>query len=451
MTARGLVVFVDDDRHVRNAGRQTLELAGYEVQCLESAQLALHRLSPEWPGVVVSDIKMPGMDGLEFLTRALDVDRDLPVVLITGHGDISMAVKAIRDGAYDFIEKPFPAEVLVEVVGRAVEKRRLTLENRSLRREVEIGNTPGPRILGNSQAAQRLRHLVINIADTGADVLIHGETGTGKELVANFLHEHSRRRDRNFVAVNCGAVPAELIESELFGHEAGAFTGAARRRIGKFEHANGGTILLDEIESTPPALQVKLLRVLQERQVERLGSNTLVPLDLRVVAATKVDLEDLVRAGRFREDLYYRLNVVAIEVPPLRERRGDIPLLFQHFVLEACSRHHREPAVLEAGQAAELMAHSWPGNVRELQHAAERFVLFGEGPATDLATIIKGLDSGDGTTLAEQVGHFEKSLIAQELARHKGDIRKTMEALGVPRKTLYDKMAKFGLSRRSYQ
>jgi len=446
----GQVVFVDDDKHVRNAGRQTLELAGYEVDCLESAQNALHRLSPEWPGVVVSDIKMPGMDGFAFLNQALEIDRDLPVVLITGHGDISMAVKAIRDGAYDFIEKPFPTDVLVDVVGRAMEKRRLTLENRSLRREVEIGNAPGPRILGNSPSIQKLRHLAVNIADTGADVMIHGETGTGKELVANFLHEHSKRRDKNFVAVNCGAVPEDLIESELFGHEAGAFTGAAKRRVGKFEHANGGTILLDEIESTSPALQVKLLRVLQERHIERLGSNTQVPLDLRVVAATKVDLQHLVQAEKFREDLYYRLNVVVIEVPPLRERLEDIPLLFQHFVLEACSRHDRDPMVLGGEQARVLMSHTWPGNVRELQHAAERFVLFGDGLSTDLSRIIKGLNSGEDATLAQQVGNFEKSLIAQELARHKGDIKKTMEALGVPRKTLYDKMQKFGLSRRNY-
>ena len=338
------VIFIDDEKHIRIANGQTLELAGYQVQVMERAEAALSLLSHGWPGVVVCDLKMPGMGGMEFLEQAHAIDHDLPVILITGHGDIAMAVKAIRAGAYDFIEKPFAADHLVETVKRALDKRALTLENRCLRQELEAHSAPGPRIIGRTPVMQRLRSTIAQVADTDADVLIFGETGTGKELVARSLHEHSRRREHNFVAVNCGAVPENLIESELFGHESGAFTGAKGRRVGRFEHANQGTLFLDEIESMPMAVQIHLLRVLQERVVERLGSNELVPLNLRVVAATKVDLKTAGERGEFREDLYYRLNVVTLEIPPLRDRREDIPLLFHHFLLVAGARYEREAA-----------------------------------------------------------------------------------------------------------
>ncbi|HFQ88982.1 MAG TPA: sigma-54-dependent Fis family transcriptional regulator, partial [Desulfobulbus sp.] len=336
------VLFIDDEKHIRQANRQTLELAGLEVTCLGRAESAVDVVDMEWPGVVVCDIRLPGMDGMALLRRLRSIDADLPVIMITGHGDVSTAVQAMRDGAYDFIEKPYSAERLVKTVQRALEKRALTLENRSLRTELEAHSAPGPRIIGRTPAMQRLRATIAHIADTGADVLVMGETGTGKELVARSLHEHSRRRTRNFVAVNCGAVAASLIESELFGHEAGAFTDARKARVGKFEYASGGTLLLDEIESMPLQVQVHLLRVLQERTVERLGSNRPVPVDLRVVAATKIDLRRAVDRGDFREDLYYRLNVVCLEIPPLRARREDIPLLFHHFLLVAGHRFQRE-------------------------------------------------------------------------------------------------------------
>ncbi len=336
------VVFIDDEKHIRQANRQTLELADLEVKCLDCAEEALPFLSPEWPGVVICDIRLPKMDGLAFLQHAQKVDRDLPIILITGHGDVSTAVQAMRDGAYDFIEKPYSAERLVKTVERALEKRALTLENRSLRRELEAHSMPGPRIIGKTPAMMRLRATIAQIADTGADVLILGETGTGKELVARSLHEQSERRVKNFVAVNCGAVSESIIESDLFGHEAGAFTDARERRIGKFEHANGGTILLDEIESMPLRVQVHLLRVLQERSLERMGSNKVIPLDVRVVAASKIDLFKAAEEGTFREDLYYRLNVVYLEIPPLRERREDIPLLFHHFLLVSMTGNEQE-------------------------------------------------------------------------------------------------------------
>lgn len=453
MSTNEKVLFVDDEKHIRIANRQTLELAGFDVQCFSNAEQILPMLSLEWPGVVVCDIRMPGMDGLTLLGKARNIDRDLPVILITGHGDISMAVNAIRDGAYDFIEKPYAPDRLVETVRRAMDKRSLTLENRNLKTELEAQSVPGPRIFGRTPAMQRIRATIAQISDTNADVLLLGETGTGKELVARSLHEHSSRRNNNFVAVNCGAVPESLIESELFGHEAGAFTGARERRIGKFEHANGGTLFLDEIESMPPAVQVRLLRVLQEHEVERIGSNTLINLDIRVIAAAKADLKLLTGRGGFREDLYYRLNVVVIDIPPLRERREDIPLLFHHFLLVASARYQREAPAPGPDTMQTLLGYDWPGNVRELRNMAERYVLLGESCDYSLEHLMHG-SKDDGVitiTLPEQVECFEKSLIEQALDSCNGSIKETMESLGVPRKTLYDKMRKYGLDKTNYK
>lgn len=445
------VMLIDDEEHIRMAASQALDLAGYQVHAFERADKALAVLSADWPGAVISDIRMPGIDGMQFLQRARAIDPDLPVILITGHGDVSMAVEAMRAGAYDFIEKPFAVEDLVDTVARALDKRTLTMENRRLKNELAVQSKPGPRIIGDTAAVQRLRLTIGQVADTDADVLIHGETGTGKELVARALHENSRRRDRNFVAVNCGAVPDNLIESELFGHEAGAFTDARTRRIGKFEHANGGTLFLDEIESMPMQVQVHLLRVLQERAIERLGSNELIPLDLRVVAASKVDLREAASRGAFREDLYYRLSVVMIDIPPLRERREDIPLLFQHFVLVAGARYQREPPPPGPDQLNRLMMADWPGNVRELRNAAERYVLLGESCGYDIEQMVNGDPDHPAMTLPEQLECFERGLIEQQLKANNGSIKDTMAALGLPRKTLYDKMKKYGLERVDYK
>lgn len=444
------VLFIDDEEHIRIANRQTLELAGLTVQPCERAEHALPSLSLEWGGVVVCDIRLPGIDGLEFLCRARVIDPDLPVVLISGHGDIAMAVGAIRDGAYDFLEKPFSADMLVETVRRALDKRTLTLENRRLRSELLDRNASAGRIIGRTPIVQRLRATIAQVADTGADVLVVGETGTGKEMVARTLHENSARREHNFVAVNCGAVPDALIESELFGHEAGAFTGAISRRIGKFEHADKGTLFLDEVESMTASAQVRLLRVLQERAVERVGSNRLIPLDLRIIAATKVDLLQAAQTDEFREDLYYRLNVVTIEIPPLRRRREDIPLLFQHFLMTACARYGRDMPMPEPGKLHALLSHDWPGNVRELRNAAERYVLLGGECGFDLDQMLRGGEETAGPPLPQQVDCFEKSLIEQALGTNKGSIKETMATLGVPRKTLYDKMRKYGLDRKKY-
>ena len=325
MSTVNCVILVDDEPHVRLAGKQALELDGRQVLAFDGAKAALEQISLDWPGVLVSDIKMPDMDGMAFMRAALAIDRDLPVVLITGHGDVGTAVEAMRDGAYDFIEKPFPSDRLVEIVARALEKRRLTLENRALRRELKAQDTLGPRLIGRTDVMRRVQDRLLTVAETDADILLSGETGAGKEVAARFVHQHSARRDGPFVAVNASAIPEHLLESELFGHEAGSFTDAKTKRIGKVEHSDGGTLFLDEIESMPMHGQIALLRVLQERSIERVGSNRSIPLNFRVIAAAKVDLLAAAEAGRFREDLYYRLHVATIDLPPLRKRRDDIP------------------------------------------------------------------------------------------------------------------------------
>nr|WP_300315271.1 sigma-54 dependent transcriptional regulator [Halomonas sp.] len=447
------VMIIDDEEHLRFTVAQTLELAGYQPLTYHSAEAALAELDHDFPGVLISDIRMPGMDGMMLLREVHQRDPDLPVVLITGHGDISTAVEAMRQGAWDFLEKPFPGERLEEVVKRGIDKRRLSLENRYLKAELEAQQSaPGPRLVGRTPAIQRLAAMVQRISQVETDVLLFGETGTGKDLVARAIHERSARSAKPFVAINCGAVPESIIESELFGHEKGAFTGAVERRVGKFEYANGGTVFLDEIESMPLSLQVKLLRVLQERMVERLGSNIPVPLDIRVIAATKVDLKVASEAGDFREDLYYRLNVVTLPIPPLRERREDIPLLFQHFAAVAASRSGMEAPPLDSTGVSVLLAHDWPGNARELRNLAERYVLLGATCDHRLDNLMQGVDSDGGElTLPQQVDLFEKQLISQALDRHRGHVIEVCRQLGVPRKTLYDKLRKHGLKAEHYR
>lgn len=455
MTDVMTVYFIDDEADVRLASLQTLELANYTVRGFADATSALQAISKaddDAPGIVISDVRMPDMDGLRLLSRLQGLDRDLPVLLITGHGDIAMAVEAIRAGAYDFIEKPYGTDHLLDTVGRAMEKRRLVLENRRLKQELSSGDHRGPLLLGKTQAMCDLRRMIASIGPSDADVLIMGETGTGKEVVARALHDHSRRRDGHFVAVNCGALPESVIESELFGHEAGAFTGAQTRRIGKIEHASGGTLFLDEIESMPLALQVKLLRVLQERTLERLGSNTAIPLDLRVLAATKVDLRHASDDGLFREDLYYRLNVMVLDLPPLRDRIEDVSLLFQHFIMDTASRLGREAPPLTPQQLARLAAHRWPGNVRELRNAAERFVLL---DGIDAALPARKDDPAEGDedasgSLVDQVNAFEKTLIVQALQLSEGSVRHASDTLHIPRKTLHDKLRKHDLNREDF-
>ena len=441
------IILIDDDPHLRQALYQTLDLAGLKVLPLAQASGLGERIGRDWPGVVVSDIRMPGMDGLELLAQLHAQDPELPVLLITGHGDVPLAVQAMRSGAYDFLEKPFASDALLDSVRRALALRALVLDNRSLRLALSDRQQLSTRLVGHSPAMLRLREQIGALAATKADVLILGETGSGKEVVARALHDLSSRRNGPFVAINAGALAESVVESELFGHEPGAFTGAQKRRIGKFEFANGGTLFLDEIESMSLDVQVKLLRMLQERVVERVGGNQLIPLDIRVIAATKEDLRQAADQGRFRADLYYRLNVAPLRIAPLRERGEDALMLFQHFADESSSRHGLTPNVLQPAQRALLLRHNWPGNVRELQNVAERFALGLELALDD--------DSADGSPssasevsggLSEQVEHFERSLIAAELERSHSSMRSLAEALGVPRKTLHDKLRKHGLN-----
>ena len=445
-----IILLVDDEASVRESTEQSLQLADLNVKTFSSAKAVLPYLKTNFNGVLLTDIRMPEMDGLALMRATLKIDAKLPVLLISGHADVETAVSAIREGAYDVIEKPFSTRLLIDKLKRAMDQRQLTLENRALKEELANQTRLGPRIIGNAPAVKKLRSMIRHIANADADVLIMGETGTGKELVARSLHEQSQRRDHNFVAINCGAIQEQLLNSELFGHEAGAFTDAKNKRIGKFEHANSGTLFLDEIESMAMTTQIPLLRVLQERSIERLGSNQALPLDLRVVAATKIDLKEAAARKEFREDLYYRLNVVTLELPPLRERREDIPLLFQHFVLVAAARCEAEMPALDSKALQVLLEHDWPGNIRELRNMAERYVLLGESFQFDLSALMQAQNSSDGLTLPEQVSCFEKTLIEQALVQYKGNLQNVLESLGLPRKTLSDKMKKYQLERKRY-
>ncbi|CDM42900.1 sigma-54-dependent transcriptional regulator [Ectopseudomonas oleovorans] len=436
------VIVVDDEAAIREAVQQWLELSGCDVRTCASAAEALALVDRDFPGIVVSDVRMPGTDGLQLLDKLLQIDSDLPVILVTGHGDVPMAVQALRQGAYDFIEKPFTPERLLDSVRRALDKRRLVCENRQLRQQVADKGRIESQLIGISRPMENLRRQILELAGTSVNVLIRGETGSGKERVARSLHDFSPRARKAFAALNCAAIPESIFESELFGHESGAFTGAQAKRIGRIEHADGGTLFLDEVESMPLAQQVKLLRVLQEKTLERLGSNKSIQVDLRVISAAKPDLLDEVKAGRFREDLVYRLNVATLHIPPLRERREDIPLLFEHFAHEAAQRHGREAPPLAPSELARLLGHDWPGNVRELINAAERHALGLSSPPP--------AERFAGQALAQQMETFEAQCLHNALLHCQGNITAVMEMLQLPRRTLNEKMQRHGLARGDY-
>ncbi len=442
------IILIDDEDEVRLSISQTLELEGFDVLAFDGVEKALAHITPNLPGIVITDFKMPRVDGLEALIRITSIDADLPVVIVTAHGDIPVAVKAMRDGAYDFMEKTADPEQLIGIARRALDMRKLVLENRELRRELDSSGELERQIIGKNPAMENLRKLVLNLADTDVDVLLVGETGTGKEIAARCLHDYGQREKKPFVALNCGALAESVIESELFGHEAGAFTGASKRRIGKIEYAAGGTLFLDEIESMPPTVQVRMLRVLQERTLERVGGNVSVPVDIRIIAASKVDLREAVNGGTFREDLLYRLQVAQVTLPPLRDRIDDAPLLFCHFVDGASVRYHRPVPQIDEDKIQDLMNQTWPGNVRELRNAAERFVL-GLGEPDGVSNVM--CDGDDvGKTLNERLACFERATISAALRDQGGRVGEAAAALGLPRKTLYLRMQKHGLNREDF-
>lgn len=440
-------ILVEDEQAVRLATSQTLELGGFVVRACASAEQALALLHADFEGIVVTDVRLPQASGLDLLAQVMQLDADLPVVLVTGHGDVVMAVQAMRSGAYDFIEKPFAAERLLESCLRAQEKRRLVLENRRLK-QAWAAHPSMPELVGLSPAMDKVRQFIRNIGPSQVDVLIHGATGCGKEVVARQLHLASGCKGE-FVAINCAALPEAMFESEIFGYEAGAFTGAQKRRIGKLEYAHGGTVFLDEIESMPMALQVKLLRVLQERQLQRLGSNSTVELSCRVIAATKLDLRQLSTEGKFREDLYYRVSVVRIDLPRLNERREDIALLLAHFVQRAALRYQKAVPRWSAAEMAQWQLRDWPGNVRELRNFADQLVL----GVADLGQTSLPTQPGQGdapNSLPRRVDAYEAALISAALRDAGFNVAQAAESLGIPKKTLYDKLKRHQISTDSH-
>jgi two-component system nitrogen regulation response regulator NtrX len=447
------ILVVDDEPGVRKALTGVLQDEGYEVETVASGEACLERMTRGPVDLIILDVWLPGMDGLATLARLRERQVDAQVVLISGHGNIESAVRAIKMGAFDFVEKPLSLEKTALVVRNALRQRLLEAENIALRARVDRTRA----MVGDSYPLRQLREQVSMAAPTNGRVLIYGENGTGKELVARTVHALSRRRTAAFVEVNCAAIPEELIESELFGHVRGAFTGAVSDRRGKFETADGGTIFLDEIGDMSLKTQAKVLRVLQEQTLEVVGGTSRVSVDVRVLAATNKDLQAEIRAGRFREDLYFRLNVIPIFVPPLRERIEDIPLLADHFMAEFAREYGKRIKSFEPAAVSVLQRYAWPGNVRELRNVIERLMIMAPG---DLITVAdlgfldpSALRREDVTepadsriTLHEARDRFERDLILRTLAEQQGNMSRTAEVLGVERSNLYRKMKSFGIA-----
>jgi len=449
MKARLLVV--DDEPGVRTALMGVLRDEGHDVDAVDSGEACLDRLLRASYDVILLDIWLPGIDGLATLERLRERQVDAAIVMISGHGNIESAVRAIKLGAFDFIEKPLSLDKTVLVVNNALRQRHLEAENRALRARVDEELT----MVGESYAMTQLREQVAMAAPTNGRVLILGDNGTGKELVARSIHHLSRRRSGPFVEVNCAAIPEELIESELFGHVRGAFTGAVADRRGKFETADGGTIFLDEIADMSLKTQAKVLRALQEQVVEPVGSTARIRVDTRVLAATNKDLQAEIKAGRFREDLYFRLNVIPIFVPPLRDRREDIPLLASHFTRVFAREYGRRLKMLDEGAVAALTNHPWPGNVRELRNVVERLMIMVPGEVVraedllflgTLVTPPAAAEPGPLLPLHEARDQFEREYILGALARQQGNISRTADVLGVERSNLYRKMRGLGIA-----
>ena len=437
------ILVIDDDKYLLSAIGQTIALNQFEAELFSSSSVAIDTLGKGGYDAVVTDIRMPVIDGMQLLERVMAMDQELPVIMITGHGDIALAVEAMKKGAYDFLQKPVDDEVLLTAVRRAVQKRRLILDNRRLHTQLQeqARQSYYRGMIGCHPLMNRLYDIIEMVGREGDPVLISGETGTGKELVARAIHDISARGE-HFVGVNMAAMPGEINESELFGHERGAFTGAIKDAVGKFEHAGRGTLFLDEICSMNLALQAKLLRVLEERQFTRIGSNKPRPLQARIISATNRDLLAEVAAGTFREDLYYRLNGLQIEIPPLRERKEDIPLLVEYFRKEYCRERNRQVAIFSREQLEKLQGQPWPGNIRELRNAVRRLCVFGEA-GQDLQATTRPTEQP--IPLQEYMEQHEQRYLVQILKEYKGRVAPASRALGLSRKGLYDKIHRYGI------
>lgn len=446
------ILIVDDEKSIRESLQMILEYEGYESLFAENGKKALQVVEEEPVDLVLLDIKMPGMDGLEVLVAIREMDTDLPVIMISGHGTIETAVESTKKGAYDFLEKPLDRDKVLVTIRNALRQRKLSQEYREIKEKVETDEE----ILGNSKAIQSILELIKRVGPTDARILITGENGTGKELVAKALHRYSKRSDMSFVEVNCAAIPNELLESELFGHEKGAFTGAASRRIGKFEFADKGTLFLDEIGDMSLTAQAKVLRAIEEGKVERLGSNKIVEVDVRVIAATNKDLHKLIDQEKFREDLFHRLNVIPVHIPPLRERSEDIPVLAQAFADAVCKRNGFPKKTFEKEAIKLLQTYEWRGNVRELRNIVERLVIMAPGTkitAADLS-LLAPKKKGPVDSIIDSAGTFqefkdnaEKEFLRHQLEKRGWNVSQTAEELQIQRSHLYNKMKKYGLER----
>ncbi|RMF92702.1 MAG: sigma-54-dependent Fis family transcriptional regulator [Nitrospinota bacterium] len=451
------VVVIDDEEGIRRLFQRLLGKR-YDLQTFERGLAALEDLQRTPADLVITDLKMPGIDGMEVLRRVKELDPDLPVIVLTAYGTVENAVEAMKKGAYDYITKPVQAEEMELVIEKALERRRLLLENRLLHRELQEKYSLGA-LIGKSPAMQQLFRLILTVAPTDATVLILGESGTGKELVAKAIYAHSLRKEKVFLSINCAAFPETLLESELFGYEKGAFTGASSTKKGLLEVADGGTLFLDEIGDMPLPLQSKVLRALESGEFLRLGGRTLMQVDVRVISSTNRPLKALMAEGKFREDLFYRLNTFTIELPPLRERREDIPLLAAHFLRQYATKAGKEihgftPETLEI-----LLNYPWPGNVRQLEKAVERAVIMTRGelveahtlPAEVLQTAEKSLFKAEPLSFREARQRFERDYLITMLRRHRGNVTAAAEAAGIHRTHFYQKMRLYGISEAEYR
>lgn len=448
--SKARIVVVDDEASARSGLEKLLKQSGYDVATASDGVVALEIAAEKAPDLVVTDLKMPNMDGMTLLSKLREQDSDLPVIVTTAFGDVSAAVDAMRKGASDFITKPIDFEVLSLAIERALEQRMIRVEAENLKRQLRDRDGVGLQgLLGTSPVMQKVYRVARQVAGAKATVLITGESGTGKGELAKAIHALSPRSREPFVALHCAAIPETLLEAELFGHEKGAFTGADKRRVGRFEQASGGTLFLDEVGEIPPLMQVKLLRVLQDKTIERIGSGQSIPVDVRLLAATNKDLAAEVREGRFREDLYYRLNVVHLEMPPLRLRAGDVVVLAEHFLHQFARENHKNIEAFSDDARTKILSHRWPGNVRELENAIERAVVMSEGPKVDASDLpfdaadpIQGPVRIPGSTMAE----IERHAILSTLEATQGSTARAAELLDISIRTIQYRLAEYGVS-----